>query len=156
MAIKDYAHILDRIQRGIGRAYSEDSDAFNIPGRSAAVKIDAHYYLAAWPGARNALARMAGYPPETLADALRRSGNLIAGPEGEISLSIRVNWRRPPRWQRLNSAFILAVFIEGALKIYGGKMEPLPLSSLRIHRDDREDVMRFFTGKTPPSETAFI
>jgi hypothetical protein len=156
MAVKDYAHILDRVQRGLGRAYGSDPSLLNVPGRSAAVKIDAHYYLAAWPGALDALCRISGYPPGTLKDVLRRSGNLVTGRDSAVCTSLRVNWRRPPRFQRLNSAFFLAIFIEGALKIYGGKPEPLPLSGLRLHRDDHETVMQFFTGKTPPSETAFF
>jgi hypothetical protein len=156
MAVKDYAHILDRMQRGIGRAYAGEPSVLNVPGQSAAVKIDAHYFLAAWPGSQAALARICGYPPGALTDALKRSGNLVCARQGGESLILRVNWGRPPRWRRLNSAFILAVFIESALKIYGGRLEPLPLSGLRIHGEDKAAVMRFFAGKTPPSETAFI
>jgi len=156
MAIKDYAHTIHRVQRCVGRAYLDDPAVLNVPGRSLAVKIDAHYFLAAWPGARDALARLCGVMPSALADALRRSGNLTAAPDGGLSLVLNVGWGRPPRWRRLRSTFILAVFLEGALKMYGGRFDPLPLSGLRIHGDEKEAVLRFFNGKTPPSDTAFI
>lgn len=155
MGVKDYSQIIDRVQRGLGRSFSQDPGVLNVPGRSAAVKIDAHYFLAVWPGSLNLMARMSGVPPRGLSDALQRSGNLVTGGPGGVSLNLRANWRRPPRWRRLDSAFILAVFIENALKIYGGRLDPLPLSDLRIHPDDRDAVMDFFNGKTPPSRIAF-
>jgi hypothetical protein len=149
----DHAGILERLQRGLGRAFADEPEILNVPFDSLAVKVDPHYYLADRNRLFRGLARISGMFPDSAAEALRRSGNLIQGPHGRTSLRIGV--QSGNRSAETDAAFLLAVFVDGALRLYGGARGPLPAADLFIRAEDRPAVQRFFTGKTPPADAAF-
>jgi len=154
--MKDYAEILNQIQKGLGKAYRRLNAVLNAPGTSVAVKIDPHYYLAVMPGFVKHLAKWSGRLPGTIEETLLRSGNMLsAGNPRHHTLPLAVLWGEPPEQRDINAAFVLADFLEAGLRMYGGETSPLPVSGLVIHGKDRDATLRFFEGKTPPAETAF-
>jgi len=154
--MKDYAEILNQIQKGLGKAYQRLNAVLNVPGTSVAVKIDPHYYLAVMPGFVKHLAKWSGRLPNTMEETLLRSGNMpSAGTERRHILPLAVLWGEPPERRDIKAAFVLADFLEAGLRMYGGETSPLPVSTLVIHGKDRDAVLSFFEGKTPPDGTAF-
>jgi len=152
--MRDYAELTDRVQRGLGKAHAASAQLLNAPGRSVAVKIDPLYYLAVWPAFAEHIGRAAGILPRTVEEALLRSGNLVsAGPDRRIVLRLRLTW--PGGTTAVNAAFLLAEFVERGLALYGSAADPLPVSPVRILREDRAAVLEFFTDKTPPHDSAF-
>jgi len=152
--MRDFADLTDRVQRGLGKAYAASPQILNAPGRSVAVKIDPLYYLALWPAFAEHIGRFAGALPRTVEEALVRSGNLMsAGPNRRAALPLRLVW--PGGAAAVSAAFLLADFVERGLALYGDAPDPLPVSPVRIHREDRAAVLDFFAGKTPPHDSAF-
>jgi len=153
--IKDYSEILDRLQKGLGKAYRESPLVLGVPGVSVAVKIDPHYYLSVMPAFLSRLAEWSGMFPDTAEQALIRTGNLILGNGDTPRTQLSVVWGSPPISRRVNASFVLAEFIDRALRLYGGQSAPMPVADLRIAADDREAVTRFFDTKTCVDKTAF-
>lgn len=153
--MKDYGDILTRLQRGIGRAYRDSGLALGVPGVSVAVKIDPYHYLAVMPAFTARLAEWAGMFPATAEETLVRSGNLVSsGADRSTVLPVSVVWGgAPPR--RITAAFVLAEFIDRALKLYGGQPLPPPVADLRIDAADHDAVAAFFKDKTCIDKTAF-
>lgn len=152
--MRDYADLLDRILRGLGKAFTASAETFNTPGRSLAVKIDPLYYLAVWPSFSVHVGRLAAMLPRTVEEVLVRTGNLVSHPpERRVILPLRLTW--PGGEGAVNAAFLLAVFVERGLTLYAGAPGPLPVSAVRIRGADRPAVLDFFADKTPPHSTAF-
>jgi len=154
--MKDYSAIIDRLQRGLGRAYRESGLILGLPGTSVAVKIDPHYYLAVMPGFLNRLAEWAGVFPKSTLEALLRTGNLVSsGPQRTSMLPVTVVWGSPPVTRRINACFVLAEFVDRALKLYGDEPALPPVADLRLDHGDRDAVYAFFQDKTCIDKTAF-
>ncbi|MEW5772255.1 MAG: hypothetical protein AB1916_01905 [Thermodesulfobacteriota bacterium] len=152
--MRDFSELTDRVLRGLGKAYAASTQILNVPGRSVAVKIDHHYYLAIWPAFAERIGRYAAALPRSVAEALVHSGNLIStGPERRMAMPLRLAW--PGGTAAVNGAFLLAHFVERGLSLYGGAPDPLPVSPVRIFRADQAAVLDFFAGKTPPHDSAF-
>ena len=152
--MRDFAELTERVLRGLGKAYAASAQVLNAPGRSVAVKIDPLYYLALWPAFAERIGRYAGALPRSVEEALVRSGNLVSsGPDRQAALPLRLAW--PGGAAAVSAAFLLADFVERGLALYGGAAGPLPVSPVRIRREDRALVLDFFAGKTPPHDSAF-
>lgn len=152
--MKDYARILDRLQRGLGRAWRDNGMILGVPGVSVAVKIDPFHYLALHPAFVEHLARWGATAPGTARETLLRSGNLLAGGAGHV-LAVSAVWGQPPRARRLRASLVLAGFVDRALLLYGGEAAPPPVADLRIAAHDRPVVEAFLQGKTSVDKTAF-
>ncbi|WP_461209219.1 hypothetical protein [Desulfocurvus sp. DL9XJH121] len=153
--IKDYSEILERLGKGLGRAYADSPMVIGVPGVSVAVKVDPHYYLAVMPGFLARLAEWAGMFPDTAREALVKTGNLILDTQGEHHLPLTVIWGEPSVSRRIRAAFLPSEFVDRALKLYAGAPAPLPVADLRIHEDDREAVDCFLHDITHIDKTAF-
>lgn len=153
--IKDYSEILERLQKGLGRAFRESPLVVGVPGVSVAVKIDPNYYLAVMPAFLSRVAEWSGMFPDTAEEVLTRTGNLITGADGACRTPLTVVWGTPPISRRVNAAFVLAEFVDRSLKLYGQQPSLMPVADLRIAADDREAVARFFDTKTCVDKTAF-
>ena len=155
MALKDFTEIVERLQKGLGRAFAEEPWMLNLPGRSVACKIDQHYYLAVMPAFAERLGRLAGMFPDQVVEALVRTGNLITrAPERDPVQAMTVGWEGGAVTVR--GAFVDAEFIDGALRMYGGLGASLNVSELKISSGDRERLEAFFEGKTPPQKLAYF
>lgn len=154
--MKDYSEIVARLQRGLGRAYQDSAMILGVPGTSVAVKIDPHHYLAVMPAFLSRLAEWAGVFPDTAREALVRSGNLVtSGPGREAVLPVTAVWGTPPTSRRINACFVLAEFVDRAIRLYGAEPAPPPVADLRLSGADHEAVQAFFQGKTCIDKTAF-
>lgn len=153
--MQDYSEILDRLSKGLGRAFAQSPMILGVPGTSVAVKIDPHHYIAVMPAFLSRLAEWAGVFPDTARDALARTGNLVRGADGSHQATLTVVWGDPPVSRRINAAFLLAGFVDHALKLYGGHPAPMPVADLYIDAEDREIVNSFFKGITSIDKTAF-
>lgn len=153
--IRDYAQIVDRLSRGLGKAYAKSPMILGVPGMSLAVKIDPYYYLAILPAFLSRLGQWAGVFPDTATEALAKTGNLITGQQGDHQLPLTVLWGEPPITRRINAAFVPAEFIERALKLYGAEPRPLPVADLRILEQEKEHVDLFMCHITRIDKTAF-
>jgi hypothetical protein len=155
--VRDYSLILKNMQQNLARKYQEDSDILNIPGTSVACKVDHLYYLALRPTLEEQWAKWSGTLPRVVLEALMRSGNLISSSQDrELLISLNVQWPAiKPKSVRVQACFVLADFIDGALKIYARQEGPLPVSDLKIMPEEKEVVQSFFQGKTALSSLAF-
>lgn len=153
--MKDYPEILDRLQKGLGKAYRDSALVLGIPGVSVAVKIDPQYYLAVMPAFLSRVAEWSGMFPDTAEQALIRTGNLITGIQGSHQTQVTVVWGSPPISRRVNASFVLADFVDRALRLYGAHPSPMPVADLRIAAEDQDSVARFFDSKTCVDKTAF-
>ncbi|MBU1002146.1 MAG: hypothetical protein KKE73_06450 [Proteobacteria bacterium] len=153
--MKDYPEILDRLQKGLGKAYRDSALILGIPGVSVAVKIDPQYYLAVMPAFMSRVAEWGGMFPDTAEQALIRTGNLITGHQGTHLTQVTVVWGSPPISRRINASFILADFVDRALRLYGGHSAPMSVADLRITAEDQDSVIAFFDTKTCVDKTAF-
>ncbi|MUM76085.1 hypothetical protein GKC30_00375 [Pseudodesulfovibrio sp. F-1] len=155
MPIKDYAEMVERVQRALGRGFAEEPWMLNMPGRSIACKIDHLHYLAVMPAFVDQLGRMAGMFPDQVSECLVRTGNFITrSPDRQPEVSLTVGWGGRP--VTIRAAFVDADFIDRAVRTYGGLAMPLHLSDLRISVADRERVEAFFEGKTPPQALVYF
>ncbi|BBD06835.1 hypothetical protein [Desulfovibrio ferrophilus] len=153
--MKNYTEILDRLQKGLGKAYLESPLILGVPGVSVAVKIDPHYYLCVMPAFLSRLAELSGMFPDTAEQALIRTGSLITGVHGSHLTQVTVVWGSPPISRRVNASFVLAEFVDRALRLYGNQLTPMSVADLRITTDDQEAVAKFFDTKTCVDKTAF-
>lgn len=153
--MKDYSEILDRLRRGLGKAYSDSPMVLGVPGVSVAVKIDPHYYVAVMPAFLSRLAEWAGVFPDTALEALLRTGSLVRDPRGECLTTLTAVWGDPPLRRRIRAAFPTAEFVDRALKLYAGEPAAPPVADLRIDAEDRERIDAFFNGVTSIDKTAF-
>lgn len=155
MPLKDYTANLDRLQKGLGRAFADEPWLLNVPGRSVACKIDHLYYLAVMPAFGEHLGRWAGMFPEQAVETLVRTGNLITrAPERDPLLRLHVGWGG--RVYGIKAAFVDADFMDRALKTYGGLPSVLNVSDLKISSADRPAVEAFFADKTPPQKLVYF
>ncbi len=154
--MKDYSDIAQRLQRGLGRAYRESPMILGVPGASVAVKIDPHHYLAVLPAFLNRLAEWAGVFPDTAREAMVRSGNLVTGgPDRKCEVAVTAVWGAPPTARRIRACFVLAEFVDRAIRLYGDEPAPPPVADLRLVAADSRRLGAFFEGKTRIDKTAF-
>ena len=152
----DYEEILSRLVQALGRHYAASPSILNVPGVSAALKIDPFYYLALRPVFGELLAKWAGATPSRVEETLLRTGNMVARPG-------RVRYEAPviafedgvglPL--RLAADFVPAAFIDRAVTMYGGQTGPLPVSGLRLARSQKEALDTFFQGTMPIASLAY-
>ncbi|MEF2232280.1 MAG: hypothetical protein V3571_15205 [Pseudodesulfovibrio sp.] len=155
MALTDFTGIVERLQKGLGRAFAEEPWILNLPGRSVACKIDQYYYLAVMPAFAEKLGRLGGMFPGQVVEALVRTGNLITrAPDRDPIRAMTVGWEGGAVTVR--GAFVDADFIDRAVKTYGGLEIGLNVSDLKISSADREGLEAFFEGKTPPQNLAYF
>lgn len=153
--MQDYSELLDRLAQGLGKAYAQSPMILGVPGTSVAVKIDPYHYIAVMPAFISRMAEWAGVFPDKALDALIKTGNLVRGANGNHQADITVVWGEPPVSRRIHASFLLADFVERALKFYGGQPAPLPVADLRIDAGDKENVEAYFKGITSIDKTAF-
>lgn len=155
MPLKDYTEIVGSLQRALGKSFADEPWILNMPGKSVACKIDQYYYLAVMPAFVEQLARFGGMLPETVTEALVKTGNFITkAPERDPNVPLTVSWGGSP--VTIKAAFVDADFIDRAVKTYGGLGTILNVSELKISQSDRERVEEFFTDKTPPQNLAYF
>ncbi len=154
MPLPDYQELVFRLQRGLALTWSQFPDVLNLPGRSVACKIDAHYYLAPQPLFDQSLARWAALRPETVAQVLVKTGNVITSPperEHVVEVSVWLEGRVRP----MAASFVDAEFVDRALKVYAGQPSGLSLSDLRLAQESAAVVEKLFANKTPPGKLAW-
>lgn len=155
MPLKDYQDALTRLQKGMAQAYRQSQSVLNVPGQSVACKVDPNYYLALEPVFTEIMARWAVTFPQNVLETLSHTGSVVVcRPMGTHIIPLTVTWGG--RDYEIQAAFLLAEFVDRALKLYAGAMEPLPVSDLRIRQDERQAVEAFFAGLTPPGSVAFL
>ena len=155
MPLKDYQEALTRLQKGLAQAYQQSPEVINVPGQSLVCKVDPEYYLALEPIFTEIMSRWAVSFPESVLETLTRTGNVVVcKPLSTHIIPLTVTWGG--RDFEVQAAFLLADFVDRALKLYAGVTEPLPVADLRIRADERKAVEAFFQGKTPPGSVAFL
>ncbi|MBI9078999.1 MAG: hypothetical protein JEY79_04570 [Pseudodesulfovibrio sp.] len=155
MPLKDHTDNVERLQRGLGRAFADEPWILNLPGKSVACKIDHLYYLAVMPAFIEQLGRFGGMFPDQVLESLIKSGNLITkAPDRNPHLALSVSWGG--RAIMINAVFLDANFIDRAVKTYGGLPSVLNVSELKINSEDKKKVEAFFDGKTPPQNLAYF
>lgn len=155
MPLKDYTDVLERLQKTLGKGFSQEPWILNIPGKSVACKIDHLYYLAVMPGFVEQLGRLGGMFPDKVVESLVKTGNLITkSPERNPHLGLTVSWGGRP--VTIKAAFVDADFIDRAVKTYGGMTSVLNVSDLKISEADRQQVEALFEDKTPPQNLAYF
>jgi hypothetical protein len=155
MPLKDYQDALTRLQKGLAQAYRDAPQMLNVPGQSVACKVDPEYYLALEPVFTEILARWAVSFPESVLETLTRTGNVVVcKPLSTHIIPLSVTW--DGRDFEVQATFLLADFVDRALKLYAGVAAPLPVSDLRIRTDERKAVEAFFGDLTPPQGLAYL
>ena len=154
MPLKDYSENLDRLQRGLGKAFQDEPWMLNVPGQSVACKIDQFYYVAVLPAFVERLGRWGGMLPTQVVETLVKTGNIITrAPEREPGITLGVGWGG--KTYPVNVAFVDAQFIDRALVTYGGLGMSMPVSDLKLSDEHREAVESLFDGKTAPDKSAY-
>lgn len=154
--MKDYSEIVVRLQKALGKAYAESGLVLGVPGVSVAVKIDPNYYLAVMPAFLGRLGEWSGMFPDAVREALVRTGNLVTHPDDRNGvLPVTVLWGEPLVSRRINASFVLAEFIDRAVKLYGGEPTLPPVADIRLDSTDMETLEAFFEDKTCIDKTAF-
>lgn len=155
MPLKDYQDALTRLQKGLAQAYQQSPLVLNVPGQSVACKVDPEYYLALEPVFTEILSRWAVSFPESVLETLAHTGNVVVcKPLSTHIIPLTVTWGG--RDFEVQAMFLLADFVERALKLYAGVAAPLPVADLRIRTDDRKAVEAFFGALTPPNSVAYL
>jgi hypothetical protein len=155
MPLKDYQDSLTRLQKGMANAFRQTPQVLNVPGQSAACKVDPNYYLALEPVFTDILARWAILFPDSVLETLTHTGSVVVcKPLATHVIPLTVTWGG--RDYEIQAAFLQADFVDRALKLYAGQADPLPVSELRIRADERAAVEAFFVGLTPPGAVAFL
>jgi hypothetical protein len=155
MPLKDYQDALTRLQKGLAQAYRDTPQVLNVPGQSVACKVDPEYYLALEPVFSEVLARWAVSFPQGVVETLAHTGNLVVcKPLSTHIIPLSVTWAG--RDFEVQAIFLLADFVDRALKLYAGAAAPLPVADLRIRAADRQAVEAFFGNLTPPSDLAYL
>lgn len=155
MPLTDYQEALTRLQKGLASGYKQSPQVINVPGQALACKVDPNYYIALEPVFTEILARWAVSFPQGVQDTLVHTGSLVfCKAMNTHMIPLTVNW--DGRDYEVHAAFLLAEFVDRALKLYGGVSDPLPVSALRIREADRKAVEAFFGDKTPPAGVAYL
>ncbi len=155
MPLKDYTDSVERLQRALGKGFSNEPWILNVPGQSIACKIDQFYYLAVMPAFVDQLARLGGMFPDQVVEALVKTGNFITkAPDREPLLPLTVSWGG--KGIGVRAAFVDADFIDRAVKTYGGVGSVLNVSELKISVEDKGKVEELFEGKTAPQKLAYF
>lgn len=152
----DYAEILSRMEQALGRHFAESPSILNIPGVSAALKLDPFYYLALRPLFGELLGKWAGVAPSRVEETLMRTGNMVLGPG-------RVRYPKPlavfeegtNTVLKLVADFVPAEYIDRAVTMYGGQSGPLSVSGLRLVANQKDALDAFFADTTPLAGLAF-
>lgn len=152
----DYAETLSRLEQALGRHVAASPSILNVPGVSAALKLDPFYYLALRPAFWELLGKWAGVPPSRAEEALLRTGNLVLGPgHARPAQPLLVFEEGTGQIMKLAADFVPAEWIDRAVAIYGGQPGPLPVSGLRLASGQKAALDAFFAGKTPLAGLAF-
>ena len=152
----DYAEIVSRLSQALGRHYAASPSILNIPGVSAALKLDPFYYLALRPLFGELLGKWAGVAPSRVEETLLRTGNMVCGPElSRYTRAVTAFEEGVGTPMRLTADFVSASFIDRAVVMYGGEAGPLPVSGLRLAVSQKKDLDVFFQGTTPLASLAF-
>jgi len=155
MSLKDYKSRIDRLQKGLGKAFAENPFILNIPGKSIALKVDPYYYVAFEHAFTENLSRFGVMLQKNVRDTLVRTGNLVTDHETRNPLiKIRMKW--DDRSYAMNVCFVESGFIDQALKIYGGITGDVGLSELRILSSERERLDAFFGERTLLKSVAYV
>jgi len=155
MPIKDHQDALTRLQKGLAGGYQHSPQVINTPGQSLVCKVDPDYYLALEPIFTEILARWAVSFPQSVLETLVHTGNLVfCKPMGTHVIPLTLTW--DGRDFEVQAAFLQADFVDRALKLYAGQLQPLPVSELRIRAGERAAVEAFFGEKTPPGAVAYL
>ena len=155
MSLQDYKDRIDRLQKGLGKAFAENPFILNIPGKSIALKVDPYYYVAFEPAFSENLSRFGVMLPKNVRDTLVRTGNLVTDHETRNPIiKIRMKWN--DRSYAMTVCFVESGFIDQALKIYGGVKEEVGLSEIRILESERERLEEFFGERTLLKSVAFV
>lgn len=148
MPLKDYQEIVSRLQKGLAKAFVQTPYILNLPDRAVACKVDPYYYIAFQPAFTQALARWSGMHPETVLEALTKTGNLVTRPpERKHSVHLEVNWGGSPL--EIEASFLAADFIDRALKFYAGLPAGLEVADLKIQPGHKQSLEELFTNKEP-------
>lgn len=155
MSLQDYKNRVDRLQKGLGKAFAENPFILNIPGKSIALKMDPYYYVAFEPAFTENLSKFGVMLQKNVRDTLVRTGNLVTDPETRNPIiKIRMKWN--DRSYAMSVCFVESGFIDQALKIYGGVKEEIGLSEIRILASERERLEKFFGDRTLLKSVAFV
>jgi hypothetical protein len=154
MSLQDYQARIDRLQRGLGKAFAESPFIFNIPGKSIALKVDPYYYVAFEPSFTEHLSKFSAMLKQNVRDTLVRTGNLVSDP-GTRNPLIKIKLKWGGRTYALNGCFVEAEFIDQALKMYGGVSGDIGLSEMQILSSERENIDKFFGERTRLQSVAF-
>ncbi|MFO7595365.1 MAG: hypothetical protein R6W92_03355 [Desulfocurvibacter africanus] len=156
MPLNDYSALLERLQRALALAFDQSGEFLNRPGSSSAFKIDPDFYLAILPQFAEDLSFLTGILAETVTETLVLTGNLATyGPERICSLRLDVHLSRSGSPRPLQVGFLQAGFVDGALKLYGGRRSGLPLSDVRLNAAQRPLVERFLAGRPVPASISY-
>ena len=140
----DYAEILSRLERALGRHYAASPSILNVPGVSAALKLDPFYYLALRPAFGELLGKWAGVAPSRAEETLSHTGNLVLGPgHARYPQPLAVYEEGTRQVLRLTADFVPAGWIDRAVAMYGGQAGPVPVAGLRL-----------LSGQKPALETS--
>ncbi|WP_432735668.1 hypothetical protein [Maridesulfovibrio sp. FT414] len=155
MSLQDYKTRVDRLQKGLGKAFAENPFVLNIPGKSIALKVDPYYYVAFEPAFTENLSRFGVMLQKNVRDTLVRTGNLVTDQESRNPIiKIRMKWN--DRMYVMPVCFVESGFIDQALKMYGGVTGEIGLSEIRILEVERERLEKFFGERTLLKSVAFV
>uniref|UniRef100_I2PXP5 Uncharacterized protein n=1 Tax=Desulfovibrio sp. U5L TaxID=596152 RepID=I2PXP5_9BACT len=152
----DYAEILSRLEQALGRHFAASPSILNVPGVSAALKLDPFYYLALRPAFGELLGKWAGVTPSRAEETLSHTGNLVLGPRHvRYPQPLAVYEEGTRQVLKLAADFVPAEWIDRAVVMYGGQSGPLPVAGLRLVSGQKAALDAFFAGKTPLAALAF-
>lgn len=155
MPLKNHSDNVERLQKALGKAFTDEPWILNMPGKSIACKIDHLYYLVVMPAFVEQLGRYGGMFPDQVLESLIKTGNMITkAPQRDPHIPLTVSWGG--RSVTVKAAFVDADFIDRAVKTYGGVSSVLNVSELKISSADKEKVIAFFEDKTPPQDLAYF
>lgn len=155
MPLPDYQDNLTRLQKGLAKAWQDTPFVINVPGQSVLCKVDPNYYLALEPVFTEILSRWAVTFPDNVLNTMAHTGNMVVNPVVRTHIiPLTVTWAGQDF--EVQAGFVLAEFVDRALKLYAGAQEPLPVSDLRIRAAERAAVDAFFEGKTAPGSVAYL
>ncbi len=156
MILHDYSEILRSIQKKIGNQFLKDPSILNVPGKSTACKIDPFYYFALYPTFFEQCSIWTGFLPDLIKETLIRTGNIVLNSTTkEFIVKIKVKWPSIEKPLKIKGLFLIADFIDQAIKIYARTKKILPVSELKIDSSEKAKLDLFFKGKTPINRVAF-
>ncbi|XPV75248.1 MAG: hypothetical protein ACNI27_11455 [Desulfovibrio sp.] len=153
MPLTNYSENVERMQKGLGKAFSVSPMMLNLPGRSIALKLDTNYYFAIVPDFFEALGKYSALLPRNVATSLVKTGNIVLGPSEKYIVKVHFRWET--KRVDMTGCFVEADFIDRALRLYGGLSSSLEISEAKIAASSKEDIAKLFEGKTPLQGLAF-